>query len=63
MITIWGTVESNYYQGRRSYRAVGKIAKKVAEAGINNYDKAFVRPHLDHDNIVYDEAYNETLHQ
>ena len=25
--------------------------------------KAFVRPHLDYDGIIYDEAYNETFHQ
>ena len=25
--------------------------------------KAFVRPHLDHGGIIYDEAYNETFHQ
>ena len=25
--------------------------------------KAFVRPHLDYDDIIYDETYNETIHQ
>ena len=25
--------------------------------------KAFVRPHLDYDDVIYDEAYNETFHQ
>ena len=25
--------------------------------------KAFVRPHLDYGNMIYDEAYNETFHQ
>ena len=25
--------------------------------------KAFVRPHLDYGDIIYDEAYNETFHQ
>ena len=25
--------------------------------------KAFVRPHLDYGDLIYDEAYNETFHQ
>ena len=25
--------------------------------------KAFVRPHLDDDDVIFDEAYNETFHQ
>ena len=25
--------------------------------------KAFVKPHLDYENLIYDEAYNETFHQ
>ena len=25
--------------------------------------KAFVRPHLDYGDIIYDEAYNETFHK
>ena len=25
--------------------------------------KAFVRPHLDYDDVIYDGAYNETIHQ
>ena len=25
--------------------------------------KAFVRPHLDYGDIIYDESYNETFHQ
>ena len=29
----------------------------------STYYKAFVRPHLDYDNMIYDEAYNQTFHQ
>ena len=25
--------------------------------------QGFVRPHLDYDDLIYDEAYNETFHQ
>ena len=25
--------------------------------------KAFVRPHLDYGDIIYDEVYNETFHE
>ena len=25
--------------------------------------KAFVRPHLDHGDVIYDEAYNGAFHQ
>ena len=28
-----------------------------------NIYKAFVRPHLDYGDIIYDEAYNETFNQ
>ena len=63
MINIWGTFESNYYQGKQSYSTVAKIAKNFAEAVLITTYKVFVRPHLDHDNMIYDEAYNETFHQ
>ena len=41
MINFRGTFESNYYQGKQSYRTVAKIAKNFAETGINNYVQSF----------------------
>ena len=41
LINLWGTFESDYYQGKQSYRAVTKSAKKFAETGINNYVQSF----------------------
>ena len=40
-INIWGTFESNYYQGKQSYRTVTKFAKNSAETGFNNHVKSF----------------------
>ena len=57
LINIWRIFESNYYQARQSCRNVAKIPKNVATY------KAFVRSHLDYDNWIYDETYNETFHQ
>ena len=48
-------------------KAIGllqKLQKNSAETGIDNYVQSFSEwPHLDYCDIIYDEAYNETLHQ
>ena len=41
LINVWGTFESNYYQGKQSYRTVAKIAKNFTMTGINNYVQSF----------------------
>ena len=41
LINIWGTFESNYYQGKQSYRTVSKVPKISAETGVNNYVQSF----------------------
>ena len=53
-MNIWGTLESNYYQRKKNYRIVTKIAKNFAETGINNSVQSL---------MAYDEVYNETYHQ
>ena len=63
MINVWGTFESDYYQGKKSYRTVAETAKNFAEAVLITMYKAFMRSHLGYGNIIYDEAYNKTFHQ
>ena len=41
LTNIWGTLESNYCQGRQSYRTVTNIVKKSAETVVNNYVRSF----------------------
>ena len=40
-----------------------KLQKPLPRAVLMTMYKAFVRPHLDYGDIIYDEAYNETFHQ
>ena len=40
-----------------------KLWKTLPRPVLMTMYKAFVRPHLDYDGIIYDEAYNETFHQ
>ena len=41
-----------------------EIAKCFATTGINEaLMKAFLRPYLNYEKVIYDEAYNETFHQ
>ena len=39
------------------------MQKPLPRAVLMTMYKAFVRPHLDYGDIIYDEAYNETFHQ
>ena len=41
LIDIWGTFETNYYQGKQSYRTATKITKNSAETGVNNFVQSF----------------------
>ena len=40
-----------------------KLQKTLLRLVLITMYKAFVRPHLDYGNMIYDEAYNETFHQ
>ena len=40
-----------------------KLQKTFPRPVLMTMYKAFVRPHLDYGDIIYDEAYNETFHQ
>ena len=40
-----------------------KLQKTLPRPVLMTMCKAFVRPHLDYGDIIYDEAYNETFHQ
>ena len=40
-----------------------KFQKTLPRPVLMTMYKTFVRPHLDHGNIIYDQAYNETFHQ
>ena len=40
-----------------------KLQKILPRPALMTMYKAFVRPHLDYGDIIYDEAYNETFHQ
>ena len=42
---------------------LGKLQKIFPRPVLMTMQKAFVRPHLDYRDIIYDEAYNETFHQ
>ena len=47
-------------------KAVGLIRKLrnvLPRPALMTIYKAFVRPHLDYDDVIFDEAYNETFHQ
>ena len=47
-------------------KAIGllqKVQKNLLRLVLITMYKAFVRPHLDYGNMIYDEAYNETFHQ
>ena len=47
-------------------KAIGllqKLQKTLLRLVLITMYKAFVRPHLDYGNMIYDEAYNETFHQ
>ena len=63
LINIWGTFESNYYQGKQSYRTVSKVPKSLLRLVLITMYKALVRPHLDYGDMIYDEAYNKRFHQ
>ena len=62
LINILGTFESNYYQGKQSYRTFAKIAKTLLRLVLITMCKALVRPHLNYGDMIYDEAYNEIFH-
>ena len=40
-----------------------KLQKTLPRPALMTMYKAFVRPHLDYGDIIYDEAYNETFHK
>ena len=40
-----------------------KLQKTLLRLVLITMYKAFVRPHLDYGDMIYDEAYNETFHQ
>ena len=40
-----------------------EIAKALPRPASMTMCKAFVRPHLDYGDIIYDEAYNKIFHQ
>ena len=40
-----------------------ELQKSLPRPVLMTMYKAFVRPHLDYGDIIYDEAYNETFHQ
>ena len=40
-----------------------KLQKTLPRPVLMTIYKAFVRPHLDYDDIIYDETYNETIHR
>ena len=40
-----------------------KLQKTLPRLVLITMYKAFVRPHLDYGNMIYDEAYNKTFHQ
>ena len=40
-----------------------RLPKTLPRPVLMTMYKAFVRPHLDYGDIIYDEAYNETFHQ
>ena len=40
-----------------------KLQKALPRPVIMTMYKAFVRPHLNYGDMIYDEAYNETFHQ
>ena len=64
LINIWGTFESNYYQGKQSYlELLQKLQKTLLRLVLITMNKALVRPHLDYGNMIYDEAYNKRFHQ
>ena len=47
-------------------KAIGllqKLQKASLRLVLVTMCKAFVRPHLDHGDMIYDQAYNETFHQ
>ena len=47
-------------------KAIGllqKLQKTLLRLVLITMYKAFVRPHLDYGNMIYDEAYNKTFHQ
>ena len=64
LVDILGTLETNYYQGKQSYRTVTKIIKKSAETGVNNYVQSISETKVRlwwHD--YGDKAYKERCHQ
>ena len=42
---------------------IRKLQNILPRPALMTIYKTFVRPHLDYDNVIYDEAYNETFHQ
>ena len=42
---------------------IGKLQNILPRPALMTIYKAFVRPHLDYGDVIYDEAYNETFHQ
>ena len=40
-----------------------KLPKILARAPMFTIYKSFIRPHLDHGDIIYDKAYNSSFHQ
>ena len=63
LINIWGTFESNYYQGKQSYKTVLKFQETLLRLVLITIYIASVRPHLDYGDMIYDEAYNKRFHQ
>ena len=42
---------------------IRKLRNVLPRLALMTIYKAFVRPHLDYGDVIYDEAYNETFHQ
>ena len=47
----------------RTMGLLRKLQETLPRPVLMTMYKAFVRPHLDYGDIIYDEAYNETFHQ
>ena len=44
-------------------RLLRKLQNLLARSALTTIYKAFVRPHLDYADVLYDQAYNKSFHQ
>ena len=57
------TVEGYKHTHTHTHTHTRKLQNILPQGSLLTIFKSFVRPHLDYDNVIYDQSYNNAFHQ